>query len=383
MAHVVGDEPKTEIDARELSGLLAAPAWLRDLGGTAWLLVGVTVLAVAVVWLLALTQVIVMPVVTAAILAAVLSPLVGLLQRRRVPRAAGSALALLLIVALGALVGLMILHGIGDQTGTLKTSLQNGTSKLQQTLSDLGVNPDTAKQTTDDASASVSSAVKFLLGGLGSSIKTLASLAVFMSFAALSLFLLLKDGPSISDWTERHMGLPPALARTVTRRMLASLRGYFTGVTAVAAFNGIVIGLGAVVVGVPQAGSIAVVNFVGAYIPYIGAWTAGAFTVLIALGAEGSDAALVMAVIVLLGNGLLQQLVQPIAFGAALGLHPLAVLIVTIAGGALFGTVGLVLAGPVTSAVVKISADIAQARAATADPVSGHGDSFSATAEPA
>jgi predicted PurR-regulated permease PerM len=70
-------------------------------------------------------------------------------------------------------------------------------------------------------------------------------------------------------------------------------------------------------------------------------------------------------VIVLLGNGLLQQLVQPIAFGAALGLHPLAVLIVTIAGGALFGTVGLVLAGPVTSAVVKISADIAQARASS------------------
>jgi predicted PurR-regulated permease PerM len=381
MVRMVGDEPKTEIDARELGGLLAAPAWLRDLGGMAWLLVGVTVLAVAAVWLLALTQVIVMPVVTAAILAAVLSPLVGLLQRRRVPRAVGSALALLLIVALGALVGLMVLHGIGDQTGTLKTNLQSGTGKLQQALSDLGVNPDTAKQTTDDASASVSSAVKFLLGGLGWSIKTLASLAVFMSFAALSLFLLLKDGPSIRNWTERHMGLPPALARAVTRRMLASLRGYFTGVTAVAAFNGIVIGLGAVVVGVPQAGSIAVVNFVGAYIPYIGAWTAGAFTVLIALGAEGSDAALVMAVIVLLGNGLLQQLVQPIAFGAALGLHPLAVLIVTIAGGALFGTVGLVLAGPVTSAVVKIAADIAQARAATADPVSGPGDLSSAPAE--
>jgi hypothetical protein len=36
-------------------------------------------------------------------------------------------------------------------------------------------------------------------------------------------------------------------------------------------------------------------------------------------------------------NGILQQMVQPIAYGAALGLHPLAVLIVTIAGGSLFG----------------------------------------------
>ena len=44
-----------------------------------------------------------------------------------------------------------------------------------------------------------------------------------------------------------------------------------------------------------------------------------------------------MAVIVLLANGVLQQMIQPIAYGAALGIHPLAVLIVTIAGGSLFG----------------------------------------------
>ena len=141
------------------------------------------------------------------------------------------------------------------------------------------------------------------------------------------------------------------------------MRGYFAGVTAVAAFNGIVIGLGAFVLGVPLAGSIAVVNFVAAYIPYLGAWTAGAFTVLLALGAEGTSTAITMGVIVLLANGALQQLIQPIAYGAALGIHPLAVLIVTIAGGALFGTIGLIVAAPLTSAAVKISADLARARA--------------------
>jgi predicted PurR-regulated permease PerM len=39
------------------------------------------------------------------------------------------------------------------------------------------------------------------------------------------------------------------------------------------------------------------------------------------------------------------------------------VLIVTISGGALFGTIGLVLAAPLTSAAVKISEDVARARA--------------------
>jgi predicted PurR-regulated permease PerM len=115
---------------------------------------------------------------------------------------------------------------------------------------------------------------------------------------------------------------------------------------------------------VPLAGTIAVVTFVGGYIPYLGAWTAGAFAVLIALGAEGPEIAAALALIVLLANGVLQQIVQPIAYGAALGLHPLAVLIVTIAGGALFGTIGLVLAAPLVSAAVRISADISASRLA-------------------
>jgi predicted PurR-regulated permease PerM len=109
-----------------------------------------------------------------------------------------------------------------------------------------------------------------------------------------------------------------------------------------------------------------VINFVAAYIPYLGAWSAGAFTVLIALGSQGTEVAIAMIVIVLLANGALQQMIQPVAMGAALGIHPLAVLIVTIAGGSLFGTIGLVLAAPLTSAAVGISSDLARARAAEA-----------------
>jgi len=112
-------------------------------------------------------------------------------------------------------------------------------------------------------------------------------------------------------------------------------------------------------------GAIVLINFVAAYVPYLGGWSAGAFTVLIALGSEGSETALAMAIVVLLANGILQQLIQPIAYGAALKLHPLAVLIVTIAGGCLFGAIGLVLAAPLLSAAVRISAEI---RAAEAEP---------------
>ena len=96
----------------------------------------------------------------------------------------------------------------------------------------------------------------------------------------------------------------------------------------------------------------------------------GIFNVPQWLRGAGTDAAAGMIVLQLLANSVLQQLVQPFAMGAALGLHPLAVLIVTIAGGALFGTVGLILAAPLTSAVTRISADLARARG-EAEPTPG------------
>ena len=50
------DDEFVEIDPGQLSGLFAAPGWLRDAGFTAWLLVGVVLLLVGVVWILSLTH---------------------------------------------------------------------------------------------------------------------------------------------------------------------------------------------------------------------------------------------------------------------------------------------------------------------------------------
>src|SRR4029079_7479502 len=119
--------------------------------------------------------------------------------------------------------------------------------------------------------------------------------------------------------------------------------------------------------------------FVGAYIPYLGAWSAAGFSVLIALGSSGPEAAGGMIIVQLLANGVLQQMVQPLAMGAALGIHPLAVLIVTIGGGALFGAVGLVLAPPLASAATKIAADLSHARAEEAEATASEPQSAAAT----
>ncbi len=356
------EEEVIEIDPAELSGMFSAPAWLRDLGFSAWLLVGVAAALVGAIFLLAQTQTIVMPVVTAAIVASVTVPLVDWLKRHGVPRGAGAVLVFLGIVLIGVGVGVIVMSGIASQADSLSGRLHAGADEIESWVRGLGVASSTAADANQHASASVSAGFKALTDGLLGGVDKLASLVVFLSFAAISLFFMLKDAPTLGRFVERHLGMPVPIAHTVLGQVSRSLRGYFVGVTIVAAWSALLVGAGALLLGVPLPGTITVVTFLGGYVPYLGAWTAGAFAVLIALGGQGPEAALAIAVIVLLANGVLQQLVQPIAYGAALDLHPLAVLIATIAGGCLFGTIGLILAAPLVSAAVRISAELTAAR---------------------
>ncbi|HYH52602.1 MAG TPA: AI-2E family transporter [Solirubrobacterales bacterium] len=366
-----------------LNGVFAAPKWMRDLGFSAWLLVGVAAALLGTIWLLSLTHTIVMPVLTAAIIASVASPLVDWLHRHRVPRGIGAGIVFLAIVAIGCAVGLLVLAGIASQAESLSKSLSAGASEVESLLRDLGVSASTATAANADGSSSISAGFEALTHGLIGGIDKLASLAVFLSFTALSLFFMLKDAPTIGSFVARHLGVPAQLGHSILGRVAGSLRGYFLGVTVVAAWSALLVGAGALLLDVPLAGTIAAVTFVGGYVPYLGAWTAGAFAVLIALGGQGPETALALAFVVLLANGVLQQIVQPIAYGAALKLHPLAVLIVTIAGGCLFGTVGLVLAAPLLSAAIRISADVKAAQRDTpAEPAPAEGQlTFAADAK--
>jgi predicted PurR-regulated permease PerM len=368
--HERRDEPQVveiAIDQlRELSAVFAAPRWLRDLGVASWLLVGVAGLVVGLVFLLAATSTIVVPVIGGLIVATVAAPAVTWMQRRRVPRALGAAIVLLGLVVLGAIILLLVVGGIVAQSDTISETANAAADKLQGWLKDAGVDTSGATSTTEHVSSGTSSTISALFHGIAKGIEDITSLVFALSFAAFSTFFLLKDGPAMRAWVERHMGVPAPVARTVTGGVIHSLRRYFGGVTIVAGFNAIVVGVGAWALGVPLAGTIAVVTFVTAYVPFVGAFVSGAFAVIIALGAEGTTTALIMLVIVLLANGMLQNIVQPIAFGATLGLNPLVVLVVTIGAGSLFGMIGLVLAAPLTSAAVHITRDLAAAKAATA-----------------
>jgi predicted PurR-regulated permease PerM len=351
-----------QIDATSLSRVFSAPIWLRDLGLLAWFLVGVAILLVGLTWLLALTQVIVAPVIVGCILATVAGPLVARMQPR-IPRAGGAAIVLLGLLAIAILITLLVLGGLYEQSGEIKSSLSEAKDKLQGWLEDVGVD---TSEGTDSAASGVENSTDALVDGLRAGIQDLTSFIFFFTFSIFSTFFLLKDGPSIKRFIDRNLGVPQAVAATITGNVMTSLRGYFLGVTIVAAFNAVVVGVAAWLLDVPLAGTIAVVTFALAYIPYIGAFISGAFAVLLAFASEGTTTALIMLLVVILANGLLQQVVQQVALGATLDLSPLVVLIVSIGFGAIFGMVGLVLAAPLTSAAVKISRELSAAKAAEA-----------------
>ncbi|HEX6680829.1 MAG TPA: AI-2E family transporter [Gaiellaceae bacterium] len=354
----------TPVEAGQLATVFSPPRWLRDLGRTCWLLVGFFLLIAGLVWLLGTTQTIVGPVVAAAIVAAVVSPIVRRLSEHRIPRAAGAAIVLLGAVVLAAVVAIVVIGGITSQASDIAKNATTAADKAEGWLKSLGVDDSAAASAKNSVERDVPAIISALTTGVIHGIRGITSVAFALSFAALSLFFLLKDGPSMRAWVNRHLGVPLPVAQTITGGVIRSLQGYFRGVTIVAAFNGVVVGLASLALGVPLAGTIAVVTFVTAYVPYIGAFVAGAFAVTIALGAEGTAIALAMLVVVILANGLLQNIVQPFAMGSALDLNPLVVLILTIGAGCVFGMIGLVLAAPIASAAVHITRDLARARAA-------------------
>ena len=125
------------------------------------------------------------------------------------------------------------------------------------------------------------------------------------------------------------------------------LRDYGKGRTVMSAVVSVVIGLAALLMGLPLVFTIMVVNFIGGYIPYIGAFLGGGLAVIVALGDGGLAQAAVMLVIVLASNLLLENFVEPKVMGRSLDIHPLVVLVVTALGGLVGGIVGLILAVPV------------------------------------
>ena len=114
--------------------------------------------------------------------------------------------------------------------------------------------------------------------------------------------------------------------------------------------DGVLIGLGLVILGVPLAIPLAVLTFLGGFIPIVGALVAGALSVLVALVSNGFTAALIVLAIIVAVQQLEGNVLQPILQARSLGLHAAVVLLAVTAGSTLYGIAGAFLAVPVAAA---------------------------------
>src|SRR5699024_9658234 len=90
------------------------------------------------------------------------------------------------------------------------------------------------------------------------------------------LFFFVKDGAQIVDWM---IARTPARVRDTTRalgrRAWTALTGFIRGTAAIAMIDAVGIGIGLAIVGVPLVLPIAVLVFLGGFIPVIGAFVTG------------------------------------------------------------------------------------------------------------
>jgi predicted PurR-regulated permease PerM len=316
------------------------------LGVLAWSFVGVVAATAIVVTAFGAVSEIVLPLVFAAVLAVVFKPLVGKLERRGLKPTLAAGVVVLGLAALMTVVMVATVRGVLQQTDQIGESVDAALATASAEL-------DVEKESLDDARAAAEATAPAISDGfvtkVVSGVEALVGLAGGLILGALIMYYLLKDGtslrrsvvaqiaPSIRDEVDSFIGDACQI-----------LRSYGRGRTAMSAIVAVVIGVASLLLGLPLVFTIVVANFIGGYIPYIGAFLGGGLAVLVALGDGGLGVAAVMLVVVVASNLLLENFVEPRVMGRTLNIHPLLVLVVTALGGFLFGIVGLILAVPFT-----------------------------------
>lgn len=328
----------------------------------------VLALVVIVAYVLITLRLVVVPLLVSLLLSAALAPVVELLHRAGLPR--GLAVAVTLLTVLGLLAGVFWLVGdaVASQFDQLRQGVTEGITQLQTFVTEGPFN--VSQEQVDDAVAQLTAAAQGaqVRSGAITGATLLAQILTGVVLALVLLFFLLKDGRLMWDFAKEQV--PQRVHHkmdAVGERSVHVLGGYVRGTATVALVDAVLIGTGLVILGVPLAFPLALITFVGAFIPIIGAVAAGAFAALITLVSNGPVDALIVVGIVILVNQLEGNVLAPFLLGRSISLHPLAVLLALTAGTIVAGVIGAILAVPFAAvawgAVSAIRADKAEEEA--------------------
>jgi predicted PurR-regulated permease PerM len=323
----------------------------------AWRFLVIAAAVGLVVWIAGQMLLVVVPVGVALIVARALWPVSDLLQRRGLPPALASLIALFgLLLAFTIALGVVgaALAGEFDQ---LRPTVEAGVDDVTDWL--VADSPfDVSRNQVDDIRQQAEDAISTWFRSGGEGVVSGAVVAVeILAGALLALvitFFLVKDG---LGWVRAALGRLPPPRRGITERCLRrawdALGGFLRGVVILGSVEGVTIGLAMCIVGSGLVAPVVVLTFLGAFVPIVGATVAGVVAVLVTLVTAGTGPALVVAVVAIAVQQFDNDLLAPVIYGRVLRLHPLTILLGIATGTALFGFVGTVFAVPVLAVVLN------------------------------
>lgn len=341
-----------------------------------------SLVAAAVAYALMAVKVVVLAVLVALILASATRPLVSRLERRGWPSFWAAVLVFsALVLALDGVITVVVLR-ISDDLDELVISTVAGWQHLQE-LTAAGPLPLPVDSAT--VNAALTELNDYLTSAAArrnaiSGLTVITEIITGTVLTAIVLFFFLKDGPLLWNFVLRWFtGVQRAKVAESGDRAVSILGGYVRGIAVVATVDATFIGLGLFWVGVPLVIPLTMITFLAAFVPIIGAVTAGVLAALVALVTQGPGAALIVLGIVIVVNQVEGNLLQPVIMGHTLSLHALVVLLALSVGALLGGVAGAVLAVPLTAvawAVLQVWTtryQQGQDPVLGTDPVSGHG----------
>ncbi len=295
----------------------------------------------------------VIAIIAALVLAALLRPVSALLQRR-LP---GPVSALLtLIFALCVMVGVayvVVWRAIRDAPALIDQSVAivaQVRDKLSTLMAESPQFDQLAQSITGWLQRHKSTAVDVVSASAAYTVEAVAGLALTFFIT----FFLLYDGDRIWQWLLRHVGAERRdRFDRAGRAAWTAVKGYARGVVAIATIHAVVIGVSLVLLGTPLAAALAVLVFLGSFIPLAGALIAGGLCIVVTLATGGWVPALVLLGILLFENQLEAHVLQPLIMGRNVRLHPLAVGVTITAGTLIAGILGAVVAVPLAAAVYR------------------------------
>ncbi len=353
------------------------PLGMRIAGAWAWRLLALLAVAAVFVFLVIQLRLIVIPIMISILLAALLVPLVQFLQRHRWPKGLAVAFAEVgLIAVVSGLVTLVVMQirsDLPDLQQRAVTAYREFTVLLRD--SPLAISESDLDGYIAQAGSLLETNGNPIVSGVVSVGSTAGHVAAGLLLTLFTTLFLLIDGRGIWNWFVRlfpRRARPPvdgsATAGWVTLTTFVRVQIF------VAAVDAIGIGLGAWILGLffggfPLVIPIAIAVFLGSFVPVVGAVLSGALAVVIALIFLNPLAALLMLGIVLLVQQIEGHVLQPLIMGAAVKVHPLAVVVAVASGGFLAGIPGALFAVPVVATVnVIVKYMVSGAWRITTDP---------------